>query len=166
MTPCKTFTSTSLFWWPEREGQLHCLHLQQLLRDQTHVERIQPPYHHSHHNYWLNIQVADINSDLYMSHPARKPTLWTQRNVSTRISLSMPRRLTRIDTFRLLWIFCFRNHYSITSIPRDGMCWSGLAYVDCADWYELIHYAEAIMLVFSRDGSYQFVRICSVIIKV
>ena len=37
-----------------------------------------------------------------MSRPARKPTLWTLRKVSTRISLSMPHRLTRIDTSRLL----------------------------------------------------------------
>ena len=48
-----------------------------------------------------------------MSRPARKPTLWTLYKVSTRISLSMLRRLTRTDTFRLLWIFCFRNHYSV-----------------------------------------------------
>ena len=47
------------------------------------------------------------------SRPARKPTLWTLRKVLTRISLIMPRRLNRIDSFRLLWIFCFRNHYSI-----------------------------------------------------
>ena len=45
-----------------------------------------------------------------MSRPSRKPTV---RKVSTRIRLSMPRRLTWTDTFRLLWIFCFMNHYSI-----------------------------------------------------
>ena len=48
---------------------------------------------------------------------ARKPTLWTLRKVSIRISLSMPRRLTRTDIFRLLWIFCFRNHYYIPLFP-------------------------------------------------
>ena len=52
----------------------------------------------------------------------RKSTLWTMRKVSTRISLSMPHRPTRIDTFRLLWIFCFRNNYSIHLSPLDGMC--------------------------------------------
>ena len=47
----------------------------------------------------------------------------------TRISPSMPRRLTRTDTFRLLWIFRFRNHYSIPLSPprrnvlaRINMC--------------------------------------------
>ena len=42
----------------------------------------------------------------------------------------MPRRLTRTDTFRFLWIFCFRKHYSIPLSPCDGMCQLGLA---CAD---------------------------------
>ena len=36
-----------------------------------------------------------------MSRPARKPTLWPMRNVSTQISLRSPRRLIRADTFRL-----------------------------------------------------------------
>ena len=88
-----------------------------------------------------------------MSRPARKPTLWTLRKVSTRISTSMPRRLTRIDTFRLLWIFCFRNHYSIPLSTWNGMCRPGLACADCAGWSGSIHYAEAIMC-FLRDGSY------------
>ena len=48
----------------------------------------------------------------------RKSTLWNLRKVSTRISLSMPHRPTRIYTFRLLWIFCFRNHYSIHLSPK------------------------------------------------
>ena len=52
-----------------------------------------------------------------MSRSTRKPTLWTLRKVSNQISLSMPRRLTRTDTFRLLWFFCFRNNYSYTYIP-------------------------------------------------
>ena len=34
----------------------------------------------------------------------------------------MPRRLTRTDTVRLLWIFCFRNHYSIPLSLWDGIC--------------------------------------------
>ena len=37
----------------------------------------------------------------------------------------MPRRLTRIDTFRLLWIFCFRNHYSIP-LRRNMSAWMSL----------------------------------------
>ena len=50
-----------------------------------------------------------------------KSTLWTLRKASTRIILSMPHRRTRIYTFHLLWIFCFRNHYSIYP-TLDGMC--------------------------------------------
>ena len=84
-----------------------------------------------------------------LSRSARKPTLWPLCNVSTRISLSMPRRLTRIDTFRLLWIFCSRNHYYIPLSPWDGMCWSGSVCTDCEGWSWSIHYAYAIMLVFS-----------------
>ena len=57
----------------------------------------------------------------YMSRPSRKPKfrpskktkVSTLRKVSTRISISMPRKLTRTDTVRLLRVFCFRNHYSI-----------------------------------------------------
>ena len=71
-----------------------------------------------------------------MNRSSRKPTLWTLRKVSTRISLSMPRRLTWTDTFRLLWIFCFRNHYSIPLSSWDGMCRPGLA---CAGWSGSIH---------------------------
>ena len=52
-----------------------------------------------------------------MSRPERKPTLWNLRKASTLISLRMPRRLTRTDNFRLLWSFCFRNHYSISLSP-------------------------------------------------
>ena len=48
-----------------------------------------------------------------MSRPARRPTLWTLRKASTRISICMSRRLTRTDNVRLLQIFCFRNNYSI-----------------------------------------------------
>ena len=52
-----------------------------------------------------------------MGRRARKTTLWTLRKVSTRISLIMPSRLPRIDTVRLLRIFCFRNH-NFTPIPH------------------------------------------------
>ena len=96
---------------------------------------------------------------LYMSLPAMKPTLWTLCKVSTRISLSMPCKLTRIYNFRLLWIFCFRNHYAIPISTWDGMYRPGWVCVDCAGWSWSIHYAEAIMLVFSRDGSYMNMRV-------
>ena len=39
-------------------------------------------------------------SKLNESRPARKPTVWPLRNVSTQISLRIPRRLVRGDTFR------------------------------------------------------------------
>ena len=85
--------------------------------------------------------------------PAKKTTtLWTLRKVSTRISISMPRELIRIYTFRLLWIFCFMNHYFIPLSSRDGMRRPGSVCADCAGWSGSIYYAEAIMLVFSRDG--------------
>ena len=67
-----------------------------------------------------------------MSRSARKPTLWTLRKVSTRISISMTRRFPRTATSRLLWIFCFRYHYSITLSPCDGMCRHESACADCA----------------------------------
>ena len=49
---------------------------------------------------------------IYEPNP-RTPTLWTLWKVSTRIRLIMRRRLIRTCTFRLLWIFCFENHYYI-----------------------------------------------------
>ena len=105
-----------------------------------------------------------------MSRPMRKPTVLTQRKASTRISLSMPRRLTRTDKFRLLWTFCLRNHYSVPpetewqfSPPVDflfqesllctpwcRMCRLGLV---CAGRSWSAHYAESKMLVFSLNGS-------------
>ena len=94
-----------------------------------------------------------------MSRSTRKPTLLTPRKVSTRISLSMPRRLTRTDTFRLLWIFCFRNHYFTPLSTWDGMFRPGLACADCAGWSGSIHYADPIMLVFSWNGSDVFIYI-------
>ena len=94
----------------------------------------------------------------HLGHPKRKPTLWNLRKVSTWISLSMPRRLTRTGNFHLLWIFCFRNHYSIPPLyPWDRMCRPGLACADCAGWSGSIHYAESMMLVFSWNGSFNFI---------
>ena len=84
---------------------------------------------------YVSCTLLSITSEL--SLPARKPTLRTP------ISLSMLRKLTRIDTFRLLLISCFRNHYSIPLSPWDGMCRPGSV---CADWYGSIHYAEVIFL--------------------
>ena len=54
----------------------------------------------------------------FVNEPSREKTLWTLRKVSTRISLSTPRRLTRKETFCLQWIFCFRNHYPILYPPE------------------------------------------------
>ena len=64
------------------------------------------------------------------------------------------RQFQKTETFRLLWIFCFRNHYSIPLSPWDGMCRPGIACADCAVLSWSNHFAESIMLVFSRDGSY------------
>ena len=86
---------------------------------------------------------------IYMSCSPRKPTLWTAYKVSTQISLSMPHRLTRTDTFHLLLIFCFRNHFSIPLSPGDWMCWPRLACADCTGLSWSIYYAESIMSVFS-----------------
>ena len=89
-----------------------------------------------------------------LSYLARKPTLWTLRKASTWISLSMPHRLTRLYTFRLQWIFCFKNHYSLPLSPCDGMCRSGSVCAECAGWSGSIHYAESIILLFfSPHGS-------------
>ena len=96
-----------------------------------------------------------------MSRPTRKPTLWTLHEVSTRISRSMPRRLTRTYTFRLLWIFCFRNHYSIPLSPLYGVCRPGSFCADCTVWSGSIYYAEVILFVLSRNGSFVFVTVMS-----
>ena len=88
-----------------------------------------------------------INHFSDMSCSTRKLTLWTLRKVLTRISLSIHCRLIRTDTFRLLLIFGFMNHYSIPLSHWDGMCrpkWSGS-----------IHYAESIM-VFFRGTAHMF----------
>ena len=89
-----------------------------------------------------------------MSRSTRKPTLWTLRKISTRTNLSMPRILTQTDTFHLMLIFCFRNHYTMLLSPWDGMCRPGLACADCAGRSGSIHYAESITLVFSWNGSF------------
>ena len=65
-----------------------------------------------------------------MPSKKRKPLVWTLRKVSTRISLSMPQRLNRTDTFRLLWIFCFRNHYSLPLSPLGGNVSARISLVD------------------------------------
>ena len=91
------------------------------------------------------------SSNRHLRRYARKPTVWIMRKVSTRNSLSLPRRLTRADTFRLLWIFCFRNHYSILLSPWDGMRRPGLACADCAGWSGSIHSAETTILGFLAE---------------
>ena len=72
----------------------------------------------------------------------------------------MPRRLIREDTFRLLWIFCFRNRYSKPLSPCYRMCQPGLACADCAGWSGSIHWTESIMLVFSWNGWYIWTMLC------
>ena len=86
-----------------------------------------------------------------MSRSTRTPASWNLRNVSTLISLSMPRRLIQAHNFRFLWIFCFRNHnyiyiYIYTSIPLRRKV------------SPRISLRELILLVFSRNGSFQFYR--------
>ena len=76
------------------------------------------------------------------------------RRESIRISQNMSRRLTRTDTFRLLRIFRFRNHYYIPLYPWNGICPSGLDCANCAGWSESIHYTESMKLVFSWNGWY------------
>ena len=89
--------------------------------------------------------------------------LWTLRKASTQISLSMPRKLTRIDNF--LWIFFFRNHYSIPLSPLDGMCRPVSVCVDYAGRSGSIQYAEAMMFVFSQDGSNKVQLFCILFLK-
>ena len=55
-----------------------------------------------------------------MSRPARKPTVCTRRKVSSRISLSMPRRLIRRDTPPV--DFLFQESLLYTSIPAETEC--------------------------------------------
>ena len=90
-----------------------------------------------------------------MSRPARTLTLCNLRKVSTRISLSMSRRFTRIDTFRLLWIFSFRNHYSIPLFPWDGICRTGSVCADCAGWFWNDTLRRVHNVCFLTDGSYR-----------
>ena len=92
-------------------------------------------YHYIY--YELNIYIYIY---IYISRPARKPPLWTRRKVSTRISF--------------VWIFCFSNRYTAPVSPWDGMYRPGSVCADCAGWSRSIHDAEAILLVFSREGSY------------
>ena len=70
---------------------------------------------------------------IYKCEPFNEKTniLDSAYNINPDQPKSMPRRLTRADTFRLLWIFCFRNHYSILLSPWDEMFWPWLACADC-----------------------------------
>ena len=54
-----------------------------------------------------------------MSRPVRKSTLWTLRKVLIRISLSMPRKLTRIENLSPPVYFLFQESllYTCTSTP-------------------------------------------------
>ena len=62
----------------------------------------------------------------------------------------MPRRLTRTDPFRLLWIFCSRNHYSIPLSPLrrivlDRMSLCGLRKLICVDTFRRGHSVGFLM---------------------
>ena len=58
---------------------------------------------------------------VYMSRLARKPTVWTLRKVSSQISLSMPRRLIRIDTFASC-VFSVSGLITLYLYPPDTEC--------------------------------------------
>ena len=53
---------------------------------------------------WARIAIESflilLSTNPHMNRPARKPTVWHLRNVSTQISLRSPRRLICADTFR------------------------------------------------------------------
>ena len=55
---------------------------------------------------------------LNVTRSTRKPTLWTLRNVSTRISLGSPRKLIRADSFRLRRIEIYSNDSCKQKIQR------------------------------------------------
>ena len=97
---------------------------------------------------FILLRFSNLHDPVYISRSTRQPALWTLRKASTRISLSMPCRLNRTDTVRILWIFCLRNHSSIPLSPWDGIGRPGLACANCAGWSGSIHYAESIMFVF------------------
>ena len=92
-----------------------------------------------------------LTREHYLSRPVRL-WLWTLRKVRIRISIIMSHRYIRMDAFHLLWIFCFRNHYSIPLSRRDGTCRPGSICADSKGWSGSIHYAESIMFRFSQDG--------------
>ena len=77
-----------------------------------------------------------------------QPTVRNMRKVSTRISLSMPRRLTWTDIMRLPWIYCFMNHYSIPLSPWYGIYCPRLACADCLGWSGPIRCVEVINIGF------------------
>ena len=83
---------------------------------------------------------------------ARKPTLLTLRKVLTLISLSMPRSLTRIDTFRV--DFLFQESLLYTSIPLrlNVSALISLRGLRRLIWVDTLR--KAIMVFFSRDGSF------------
>ena len=58
---------------------------------------------------WTQLSVEQVCNDQCVGRLVRKSTVRTLRKLSTRISLS----ILRTDTFRYIWSFCFRNHYSI-----------------------------------------------------
>ena len=133
-------------------GKAHCLAYYWIVTEGSRICILSPWYN------WTNVETGmqpEFNKakDIWSVKRENQHCGFCVK-VSTRISLSMPRKPTRTDTFRLLWIFCFGNHKSIPVSPWNGMCRSGSVCADCAGWSGSIHYAEAILFGFSRDGSY------------
>ena len=67
---------------------------------------------------WIHVLIR-------FSYNRLKMHIQLDKRAELREKTSIPRRLTRTDFFRLLWIFCFRNHYSIPLSPWDGICRPG-----------------------------------------
>ena len=85
----------------------------------------------------------------HMSRPARKSTLWTLRNVSSRISLSLPCRLTRIDTFSPAVDFLFQESVLYTSIPlrRNVSAWISLRGLGRLIWVDTLRRGHNVGLL-------------------
>ena len=147
---CRYYLTILTSTWPlSKNMNYYDIHIYIFIKSSQYVPFILPCtriFHKTNHKIIRNASV----SLLYMSRSMWMPTLLTLHKLSTQITLSMPRRLTQIDTFRLLWIFCFRNYYSIPLSPWDRMCQPRLACKDCAGWSGSIHYAESIMFLLIR----------------
>ena len=91
----------------------------------------------------------------YMSLSTRKPTVCSLCKVLT--NLSMPHRLTLIDRHISPPVdFLFQESVLYTSFSQRRNHRPGLAYADSAGRSGLMHYAEAIMFVFSRRAGHLY----------